>query len=91
MGDDESNRRLVLRFTEEDLPEDPKELMNESVKAVSFLPLLSDELFVQLLGMLSQYAAGVSVWGEKLVIPKSEKNKALIEQYKRKPPKGQLN
>ena len=63
--------RIVVRFTEEDLPEDPSVLKTDDLKAVSILPLMSDDLFTQVLGILSSKVAGVSIYKDMLIIPEA--------------------
>ncbi len=80
--------RMVLRYTEEALPEDPSDLLTDSLKAVTFFPTMPDALFMELLGMLSHYMNGVSLWGTKMIIPADSPPGAGNEKP---PPKGEMN
>ncbi len=80
-------KRMVLRYTEETLPEDLGDLLTDGLKAVTFFPTMPDELFLELLGLLSHYMSGVSLWGTKMIIPSDPPPAAEPKP----PPKDRMN
>lgn len=87
--DDVSNKRVIsILFRETLMPDAPGEILEEpGVKAVSFITSpVTDENFLKILGFLSQFCGGVSLWNGKMIIP--AKNEPPGDT---RPPDGEMN
>ena len=78
--------RIVVRVTEEVLPEDPGALLTPGTKSVTFIQMMDDKEYLQFLGMLSKFMGAVSLWGTKMIVPQRAKEAVEADILENTPP-----